>query len=257
MNYQVRSHARKSGDFRYIKPRESAMLRRISPSRIAAALLVGVAGMHVASPANAADEYRIEAIKESAPADTLSEEIAAMLNSEGAKIVKGEIRTVAEFWFCKSWPTKADFKATDAVAYPFAQGQLLGVVRFKNKGSDFRDQEIAKGVYTLRYAQQPVDGNHIGTSPTRDFLLLVGADGDKSAKALDLQALSEQSAAAAGSKHPAMLALKAVKGDGAKPTLTHDESAELWIATIAGKAEVGGKASSLPLGIVVVGHAAE
>jgi len=231
------------------------MLRRVSQAWVLTSLFVTFACAQ--SVSRAADEYRIEANKESAPADALSEEVAATLNAEGVKVVKGESRTVAEFWFCKSWPTQADFKATDAVAYPFAQGQLLGVVRFKNKASDFRDQEIAKGVYTLRYAQQPVDGNHVGTSPTRDFLLLIAADADKSAKALDLQALTEQSAAAAGSKHPAMLALKSAKGDGAKPTLTHDESAELWIATIAGKAETGGKPSTLPIGIVVVGHAAE
>jgi hypothetical protein len=54
-----------------------------------------------------------------------------------------------------------------------------------------------------------------------------------------------------------MLALKATKGDGEKPSLAHDESAELWTATVAGKSEAGGKSSNLPIGIVVVGHAAE
>ncbi len=203
------------------------------------------------------EEYRIEAIAEAAPADALAEEIAAALDSGGVKVFKGASRTVAEFWFCKTWPVMEGFKATDAVAYPFAQGQLIGVVRFKNKASDFRDQEIAKGVYTLRYAQQPVDGNHVGTSATRDFLLLVAADADKSSKAADLPALVEKSAAAAESKHPAMFALKTPKGDGAKPALAHDETADLWIATVAGKVESGGKATALPIGIVVVGHAEE
>lgn len=209
------------------------------------------------SNAVAEDAYRIEAIAEAAPADALAEEVAAALGSSGVKIVKGESRTVAEFWFCKTWPAKEGFKATDAVAYPFAQGQLIGVVRFRNRGSDFRDQKIAKGVYTLRYAYQPEDGNHVGTSPTRDFLLLVAADVDKSAKPADLPALVEQSAAAAESKHPAMFALKAAKGDGAMPTLAHDEAADLWIATVAGKTDAGGKTAALPVGIVVVGHAEE
>jgi hypothetical protein len=143
------------------------------------------------------------------------------------------------------------------VAYPFSQGQLIGVLRFGRKGADFRDQEIAKGVYTLRYAQQPVDGNHVGTSLTRDFLCLSAADADKSTKPVELQTLIEQSAAAAESKHPAMLALKKPKADGDKPTLAHDEAAELWLATIVGKAGAGGKTSALPLGVVVVGRANE
>jgi hypothetical protein len=225
--------------------------------RLLATAFAFLALVAAAAPAWAEDEYRVEAIDDAAPADELAEEITATLDSTGVKIVKGKSRTVAEFWFCKSWPAKADFKPSAAVAYPFAQGQLIGVVRFKNKASDFRDQEIAKGVYTLRYAQQPVDGNHIGTSPTRDFLLLVSANADKSAKPLDLPKLTEQSAAAAESKHPAMLALKVAKGDGAKPAIAHDETAELWIATLGGKAEAGGKTSTLPIGIVVVGHAAE
>ncbi|MEX2186893.1 MAG: hypothetical protein WD875_08875 [Pirellulales bacterium] len=220
-------------------------------------LIVALLASVVAAPSRAADEYRIEAIADAAPADALSEEVAALIDSSGYKVVKGASRTVCELWLCKSWPVKGDFKATDAVAYPFSQGQLIGVLRLKNKGGDFRDQEIAKGVYTLRYAQQPVDGNHIGTSPTRDFLLLVAADADKSAKPIELQGLIEHSAAAAESKHPAMLALKKPKGDGAKPTLVHDEAAELWLATIAGKVEVGGKTAALPISIVVVGHANE
>ncbi len=221
---------------------------------IVLALLAAV----VAVPSLSAEEYRIEAIADAAPADELSAEIAALIDSSGVKVVKGASRTVCEIWLCKSWPVKDEFKATDAVAYPFSQGQLIGVVRYKNKGGDFRDQEIAKGVYTLRYAQQPVDGNHVGTSVTRDFLLLVNAEVDKSVKPIELLKLIEHSAAAAESKHPAMLALKMPKkGDAEKPSLVHDEDAELWLATLAGKSESGGKTAALPISVVVVGYANE
>ena len=44
--------------------------------------------------------------------------------------------------------------------------------------TDFRGQEIKKGVYTLRYGQQPEDGNHIGTSELADFLLAIPAGVD-------------------------------------------------------------------------------
>lgn len=210
-----------------------------------------------ASSRAADDEYRIETTTDALPADELSGEVAGLIDATGYKIVKGESRTVCELWLCKSWPVQADFKATDAVAYPFSPGQLIGVLRFPRKGADFRDQEIAKGLYTLRYDRQPVDGNHVGTSLTRDFLLLVAADADKSAKPTDAKTLTEQSAAAAESKHPAMLALKKPQADADKPTLAHDELTDWWIATIVGKAEADGKTSALPIGIVVVGQANE
>ena len=41
--------------------------------------------------------------------------------------------------------------------------------------ADFRDQGIPAGTYILRYSQQPVDGAHVGTSTTRDFLALLPA----------------------------------------------------------------------------------
>lgn len=213
--------------------------------------------MVAAAPGWADDEYRIEAIADAAPADALSKEIAATLGAGGYKVVKGASRTVCEIWLCKSWPVMDDFKASDAVAYPFSQGQLIGVLRFRSKGADFRDQEIAKGVYTLRYAQQPVDGNHVGTSVTRDFLLMVKADEDQSAKPIAAEELTELSAAAAESKHPAMLALKKPLVDGAKPALAHDEANDWHVATLAGKAEAGGKTTTLSIGLVVVGHASE
>ena len=87
-----------------------------------------------------------------------------------------------------------------------------------------RDQDIAKGVYTLRYGQQPVDGNHEGTSPTRDFLTLVNAEKDTSAKPMELKALLKASAEAAGSSHPALFGMQKVKGDAkAELSIRHED----------------------------------
>src|SRR5262245_14902975 len=118
-----------------------------------------------------AADHHVEALAEAAPADAISPDIAALLNTEGVRLVRGSNRAVCDLWLCKEWPlTTFD---SGELLYPFEPGQLIGVVRYPRKGSDFRDQPIADGVYTLRYAQQPVDGAHVGTSPTRDFLLLV------------------------------------------------------------------------------------
>ena len=109
----------------------------------------------------------------------------------------------------------------------------MGVLRFPRKGADFRGQEIAAGAYTLRYGDQPVDGNHVGTFDTRDFLLLLPAGADESPAALAEADLFEKSAQAAGSTHPAILPLVKPAGDGAKPTLRHIEEKEWWTCASA------------------------
>jgi hypothetical protein len=105
----------------------------------------------------------------------------------------------------------------------------------------------------LRYAQQPVDGAHIGTSLTRDFLLVLGADTDESPKPLDYDEIVEASASAAGSSHPALFSMQSVT-DAKRPSMRHDEEHDWWIVGFEGK-DKGGKA--LPVELVIVGVAAE
>ena len=92
---------------------------------------------------------------------------------------------------------KAEFEPSDTVFVPLEPGSLVGVLRFTRKGADFRGQEIKAGVYTLRYSNQPVDGNHVGTFATRDFLVMVPASADQTIQPIaemDLYAASAQSA---------------------------------------------------------------
>ncbi len=62
------------------------------------------------------------------------------------------------------------------------------------------------GVYTLRYGNYPVNGNHQGVAPQRDFLVLAPVALDKSGDAIsDFDALMELSRKASGTPHPAVL----------------------------------------------------
>ena len=204
-----------------------------------------------------AADYKVEVLQEAAPADELSEEVAAKLSESGLRVLRGETRTVCEIWPCKEWAVKADFKPTSELLYPFQPGQLIGVLRFTRRGSDFRDQTISRGVYTLRYGLQPVDGNHEGTSPTRDFLLLVNAENDTSVEPKAIEALLEASAEAAGSAHPAMLCLQQVTAEGDAPAMRHDEERDWWILKFASQAKSTNESQALPVEMVVVGHAEE
>src|SRR5262249_29585369 len=129
-------------------------------------------------------------------------------------------------------------------------GHLVGVLRFPRKGSDFRGQDIPSGLYTLRYGNQPVDGNHVGTSPTRDFLLLSPASADQSPKPIAEKDLFKTSAQAAESSHPAILLLAKSEPAESLPAIRPLEQ-ERWAVQFAGP----GDASKVVLELVVVGKA--
>ena len=199
-------------------------------------------------------DYRVEPLDESAPVDEVSENVAATLAPTGARVIRGTATTFCDIWLCKQWATEADFKPTSALLYPFTPGQLMGVVRFARKGSDYRDQDIESGVYTLRYSQQPVDGSHVGTSLTRDFLLLLRAESDESADVLDYSELAKQSAEAAGSGHPALLSMQRIAEDAKPLSMRHNEDHDWWIVGLEGKTKDG---KSLLVEFVIYGVAAE
>jgi hypothetical protein len=204
-----------------------------------------------------AQEFKVEKLASAAPADEISAEIADLLSPTGFKVIKGESRTVCEIWPAKEWPVQADAKTTTEVLYPLTPGQLIGVARYPRKGADFRDQEIPSGVYTLRYGQQPVDGAHVGTSPTRDFLLLLPAASDRDPKVLEYKPLTIASKETSGTAHPAILSLQKPAEDGEALAIRDNAEKEWTIVRFTGKTSADGKTADLPLELVVVGVAAE
>ena len=205
----------------------------------------------------AAVDHRVEKLAEAAPKDGIAPEIAALLNPTGFKVVRGASRVVCEVWLCKEWPIK-EAKVGGEVLYPFQPGQVFGVARYPRPGSDFREQEIPAGLYTLRYGQQPVDGAHVGTSPTRDFLLLTPAEKDVSPEIIaDFKALSKASAQTTGASHPAILSLQRLS-DGKEPlAIRHEEEKDWWIVRFTGKTKSGDRAKDQAVEAVFVGHAGE
>ena len=135
--------------------------------------------------------------------------------------------------------------------YPLEVGQLIGVLRFARKGADFRGQEIPAGVYTLRYGNQPVDGNHVGTFETRDFLLMLPARTDPSPTPIAEMDLFKTSAQSAESSHPAIMPMVKAEAGGA-PAVHRLEGHDWWAVRFAGNDSKGGK---LPLEVIVAGKA--
>ena len=208
-----------------------------------------------------AADHKVEPITEAPPASELAPAVAPLLGGPAFRVVRGESRVVCEVWLCKQWTIKGDLPKTGGdVIYPLQPGQLIGVVRYPRKASDFRDQDIAPGLYTLRYGQQPVDGAHVGTSPTRDFLLLLKASDDQDVAALDYKGLTKKSADAAGSNHPLLLSMQRLPESSATvapPSIRHQEEHDWWIVRTEGQLKEGEKSRKLPVEVVFVGKAAE
>jgi len=212
----------------------------LKTSSILAAFLLTV----TLSTANG-QEHSIEIIDAAPEADDVSTELKEQFADKGIRVKRGSTRTVCEVWFCKQWVVESGFKATEDRLYPFAPGQLIGW-----------DQSVSSGWYTLRFGLQPVDGNHEGTSPTRDFLVMVDASQDAVDKKWDVKDLLEASAEAAGSTHPAMMCLQRAT-DGSELAVRHDESHDWWILHIVGKGTADNKTQDVPFDLVVAGHATE
>lgn len=201
-------------------------------------------------------EHRVEVIDTAPDADEVSVEFREQFADKGIRIKRGSSRTVCEVWFCKQWPVEAGFQATEDRLYPFAPGQLIGLLHFSRRGKDFRDQSVSSGWYTLRFGLQPIDGNHEGTSPTRDFLVMVDVEQDAADKVWDVKSLMGASAEAAGSTHPAMMCLQRAT-EGSQPAMRHDESHDWWILHTVGKGTADEKTQDVPFDLVVAGHATE
>lgn len=202
-----------------------------------------------------AQEYSIEPLNEPPPKAEIAPSIYETLSARGFRVKKGT-RTHCEFWFCRDIEMEP-IEPTNERRYGFKLGQLLGVARYARKGADFRDQEIEKGIYTLRFWLQPRDGAHEGTSITRDFLMIVKAKDDKKLQAPEYGDLTLISSDAVMTSHPGILALKAPPAGVKTPSLSHQQDEDWWLASLSVAGKVKGKPQPITLTLVVVGAADE
>ncbi len=206
----------------------------------------------------AEETYKVQELK-TAPPSSVSPAISSALNAQGYRISDGQGKPFAEIWLRKAIPAAAKPAGPKGVIqFPFlGESELLGVMQLLGEGHDSRDQALAKGVYTMRYGLQPVNGDHLGVSPFRDYVLLLPCAKDKNLTILPRKQLETQSAEAAGSSHPAVFFLLAVPSASAQasPSMIHDAEKNTWRVVVPLNLEVKGEAkpTSCPVSIIVVG----
>jgi len=180
-----------------------------------------------------------------APPSELAPGISQALQPQGTKILAGNGGVFCEVWFRTALPSGP--KPTDqTITLSIPQGALVGVIRFPGQGADRRGQTIKPGVYTLRYSLIPVNGDHQGAAPQRDFVLLTPAADDKDPSATpDFDALVAMSRKASGTPHPASLSLWAAAASD--PLGFAKQGENDWVLTL--------KIGDVPVSIILVGKA--
>src|SRR5262249_43176349 len=149
------------------------------------------------------DSFKVSVLKEPPPA-SLAADVRSAIADQGFRIQDDQGRNFADIWLRKAIPsTEKPGGPKGTILFPFlADGEMLGVLQFAAEGHDYRDQPIAKGIYTIRYGLQPVNGDHLGVSTYRDYSLLLPAAKDQSLALPPRKQLEGRSAESAGTSHP-------------------------------------------------------
>jgi hypothetical protein len=104
----------------------------------------------------------------------------------------------------------------------------------------------------MRYAVHPTDGNHMGISPIRDFLVLLPVSADPNPEAqFKFEELTKMSTKVTGTTHPGILSLIQLASAPAAPKLDTDEFNHIAFSA-AIKNQSG---TAMPISFVVKGHA--
>ena len=196
-------------------------------------------------PVSAADFSLEEA---AAPgADALPSGLTEMLSEKGVVVKGPDGKTAAEVWG-RSTPYEGDPAGGFGIRYDtIPEGALIGVIHFPDGGSDFREQSIPAGWYTMRYSLHPEDGNHMGVAPSRDFVALTPAAEDaEPAKNYPFAELVEFTKKV-GNPHPTVMRLVLPEGD---------EAPHLWVNDFE-HTVLDFNAAGEVIGLVVHGHSEE
>ncbi len=118
-----------------------------------------------------------------------------------AKVVAGE--ATLEIWLVQQLEKNGDGPGWSSVE----SGTLAGAIRVSGTFKEIRGKVVKPGVYTLRYGQQPQNGDHLGISPFREFLLISPAAIDKDPKVLGFDGVVALSKDVIGTAHPASLSI--------------------------------------------------
>jgi len=183
------------------------------------------------------------------PPTELAEPVASLLASGGPRVTINQ-KTI-DFWFVKSLPLKSG--SSDVAWSAVDEGTLVGAVKVSANHTDIRGKTLKAGVYTLRFALQPQNGDHLGASPYREFLLLGPASADRSTDALGHDATVDLAKQAIGTSHPAAWSIDPPAATAAPLSIQKNDIGLTSVIVSVPASRDGKDVGALKFGIVVAG----
>src|SRR5258708_15162940 len=176
-------------------------------------VLAAAMSVSLGSGTNAAD-LSVK-VADKPPPNQISESIRKTLQPKAVQVLDGET-PLFEFWFSAEVPLKSKPTSTEKSLDALRETTLLGAVSVGNGQRDYKDNEIAAGVYTLRFGLQPQDGDHLGTAEYAYFAVLIPARSDPALDGLTtFKAMAKASGKETASGHPMVLSLRPASADAA------------------------------------------
>ncbi len=131
----------------------------------------------------------------------LAPAIAAVLQQSAIKAIVGG--ATLDIWWAQAIALTAEGPGWSSVE----SGTLVGAMRVSGPYKEIRGKVIAPGVYTLRYGLQPQNGDHLGISTFREFLVVSPAAVDTDPKVLGFDGVVALSKQVIGTSHPAGMSM--------------------------------------------------
>ena len=192
-------------------------------------------------------------VAEKEPPRELDASIRALLQRNTVELLEGD-KPLYEFWFVNELPLQAKPASTAKALDAVKQTTLLGAVNVPADQRDYRDDELRAGVYTMRFALQPQDGNHLGTAEFLYFAVLISPKHDTKPDGItEYKPLVKASSRETSTDHPVILSLRpASSGDGELPKLA-EPAPEHKSVRVKVPAKAGDEKTSLVFEIVYEG----
>src|SRR5437870_1347255 len=216
-------------------------------------LLLGTLLTFLQVIASTAADFALK-VADKEPPKELDTSIRAKLQTKAVQLLDGE-KPVYEFWFSAEVPLQSKPASAGKALDAIKQATLLGAVAISRDQRDYRDDELAAGVYTMRFALQPQDGNHLGTAEFNYFAVLVPAKLDPRPEGIsDYKPLVKASSKETATDHPVILSLRpASSAEGELPKL-NDPSPEHKSVRVKLPAKAGDQLASLVFEVVYEGR---
>jgi hypothetical protein len=228
------------------------LLRSISGMKKLWLLWASVLSVSFVSALSAAD-LTVKATDKEPPRE-LGEALRQGLSTKAVQVLEGG-KPAFEFWFARQIPLKSRPASLEKALDSLGPATLLGAVSVLSPTRDYRDDELPAGVYTMRFALQPQDGNHSGTTDYNYFAVLVPAKLDPAPDALTTyKAVVKASAKDTSAEHPHVMSLRPATAEAGVQPQIKEPAPEHKSVLLKLPAKAGNEQTSLTFELVCEGH---